>query len=96
MGVTGKELEKRPDEVHITVNKNSIPFDPLPPSKTSGVRLGSPAGTSRGFKESEFEIIGNVIADVIDAMHTENENDVLEKSKHKILELTAKFPIYKD
>ena len=95
-GINGKELTEALDSIHITVNKNSIPFDPLPPSKTSGVRLGSPAGTSRGFKESEFEIIGNVIADVIDAMHTENENDVLEKSKHKILELTAKFPIYKD
>ena len=95
-GITGKELTEALDKVHITVNKNSIPFDPLPPSKTSGVRLGTPAGTSRGFKESEFELIGNVIADIVDAINSENERDVLDKSKQTILNLTQKFPIYCD
>ena len=95
-GINGKELTEALDSVHITVNKNSIPFDPLPPSKTSGIRLGSPAGTTRGFGEKEFELIGNVIADVIDALNSDNQKDVLEKSKNTILELTAKFPIYKD
>ena len=95
-GINGKELTEALDSVHITVNKNSIPFDPLPPSKTSGVRLGSPAGTSRGFKEAEFEIIANVIADVIEALHSDKEQEVLEKSKKTILELTNNFPIYKD
>ena len=95
-GITGKELTEALDKVHITVNKNSIPFDPLPPSKTSGVRLGTPAGTSRGFMESEFELIGNVIADIVDAINSENEGDVLEKSKQTILNLTKKFPIYCD
>ena len=95
-GITGKKLTEILDSIHITVNKNAIPFDPLPPSQTSGVRLGSPAGTTRGFKESEFELIGNIIADVIDAIDTDNEHDVLEKSKKQILDLTARFPIYKD
>ena len=94
--INGKELTEALDSVNITVNKNSIPFDPLPPSKTSGVRLGSPAGTTRGFRESEFEIIGNIIADVIDALHTDDKDKVLEKSKKAVLELTSKFPIYKD
>ena len=95
-GITGKRLTEVLDSIHITVNKNAIPFDPLPPSQTSGVRLGSPAGTTRGFKEEEFELIGNIIANVIDAVGTEIEQDVLEESKKQILELTAKFPIYKD
>ncbi len=94
--INGKELTEALDKIHITVNKNSIPFDTLPPSKTSGIRLGSPAGTTRGFKEEEFELIGNIIADVVDALNTENESDVLEKSKNDVLKLTAKFPIYKD
>lgn len=94
--INGKELTEALDSVNITVNKNSIPFDPLPPSKTSGVRLGSPAGTTRGFRESEFEIIGNIIADVIDALHTDDKDKVLEKSKKAVLELTSKFPIYRD
>ena len=95
-GITGKKLTEVLDSVHITVNKNAIPFDPLPPTQTSGVRLGSPAGTTRGFKEAEFELIGNIIADVIDAIDTENETTILAEAKRKILELTAKFPIYKD
>ena len=93
-GINGKELTEALDRVHITVNKNAIPYDPLPPSKTSGVRLGSPAGTTRGFKEKEFEIIANVIADIVDALHTENEKEVIEKSKTTILNLTNDFPIY--
>ena len=93
-GINGKELTEALDSVHITVNKNAIPYDPLPPSKTSGIRLGTPAGTTRGFREKEFEIIGNVIADVIEALHTENEKEVIEKSKITILNLTNIFPIY--
>jgi glycine hydroxymethyltransferase len=94
--INGKELSEVLDKIHITVNKNSIPFDPLPPSKTSGVRLGTPAGTTRGFKEAEFEIIGNIIADVIEAFNGEDESSVLEKSKNEVLKLTSLFPIYKD
>ena len=94
--INGKELTEALDSIHITVNKNSIPFDPLPPSKTSGIRLGTPAGTTRGFKEKEFEIIGNIIADVIESFNSDNKDEILEKSKESVLEITNKFPIYKD
>ena len=93
-GITGKELTEALETVNITANKNAIPFDPLPPSTTSGIRLGSPAGTTRGFKEKEFELIGNVIADVIDALHTDKQDEVLKNAKEKILALTRAFPIY--
>ena len=94
--INGKELTEALDSIHITVNKNSIPFDPLPPSKTSGIRLGTPAGTTRGFKEKEFEVIGNIIADVIESFNSDNKDEILEKSKESVLEITNKFPIYKD
>ena len=94
--INGKELTEALDSIHITVNKNSIPFDPLPPSKTSGIRLGTPAGTTRGFKEKDFEIIGNIIADVIESFNSDNKDEILEKSKESVLEITNKFPIYKD
>lgn len=93
-GINGKELTEMLERVNITANKNAIPFDTLPPSVTSGIRLGTPAGTTRGFKESEFEIVGNAIADVVDAMHTSNEEKVLGDVKNRILDLTKKFPIY--
>lgn len=88
-GVTGKELETLLDECNITVNKNAIPFDPLPPSKTSGIRIGTPAVTTRGMKEPEMRIIGDMIADAI-------QNG--EASKQSILDrvekLTKEFPLY--
>ena len=87
--LTGKELEHRLDEVHITVNKNTVPNEPRSPFITSGVRIGTPAVTSRGFKEAEMELIAGWIADVI--------ND-FENSKERITEeviaLCKKFPIY--
>ena len=82
------------EKVNITANKNAIPFDPLPPSTTSGIRLGTPAGTTRGFKEKEFEIIGNAIADVVDAMNTSNLDKVLDEVKARIDTLTKAYPIY--
>ena len=69
-GISGKELTDALDSVHITANKNTIPFDPLPPTITSGIRLGTPAGTTRGFGSKEFEIIGNAIADVAEALNS--------------------------
>lgn len=95
-GINGKELTDALEQVNITANKNAIPFDPLPPSTTSGIRLGTPAGTTRGFKENEFILIGHAIADIVDALHTPAINEVSAKTKAKILELTAAFPIYKD
>ncbi len=95
-GINGKELTEALECVNITANKNAIPFDPLPPTVTSGIRLGTPAGTTRGFKEAEFELIGNAIADVVDALHTPNEEDVMKNVKTRILALTSAFPIYQN
>lgn len=93
-GINGKELTDALDMVHMTANKNTIPFDPLPPTITSGIRLGTPAGTTRGFGVKEFELIGHAIADVAEALNTPEEEKVLAAVKMKILALTAAFPIY--
>ena len=88
-GVTGKELEHRLDEVHITANKNAIPNDPQSPFVTSGLRVGTPAVTTRGFKETEME----KIAEWIDLTVNDFENSK-EKIIKEVMELCAKFPIY--
>jgi glycine hydroxymethyltransferase len=88
-GITGKELEKRLDEVHITANKNAIPNDPQSPFITSGVRLGTPAVTSRGFGEKEMEQIAGFIADII--FDYENSKD---RILNEVIALCEKFPIY--
>ncbi|MBR2376980.1 MAG: serine hydroxymethyltransferase [Clostridia bacterium] len=88
-GITGKELEKRLDEVHITANKNAIPNDPESPFVTSGVRFGTPAVTSRGFGEKEMELIAGFISDII--FDYENSKDRVLK---EVVELCEKFPIY--
>ena len=92
--VTGDVVADALDKAHITCNKNAIPFDPMPPKITSGIRVGTPAGTTRGFKEKEFEIIGNLIADVIEAIGTENEDNVIEQTAREVVELCNQFPIY--
>ena len=88
-GVTGKELEHRLDEVHITANKNAVPNDPESPFITSGIRLGTPAVTSRGFKEQEMKKIAKWIKDVVTDF--ENSKDRITK---EVVELCEKFPIY--
>ena len=93
-GINGKELTDALDSVHITANKNAIPFDPLPPTITSGIRLGTPAGTTRGFGTKEFELIGNAIADVAEALNKPDEKKVLADVNARILKLTKEFPIY--
>lgn len=90
-GITGKEVERLLDEVHITVNKNGIPFDKQSPNVTSGIRVGTPSVTSRGMKETEMVIIGEIIADII-----KNKEEAIERSDKKVLELTERFPLYKD
>ena len=87
--VTGKELEKRLDEVHITLNKNAIPNDPQSPFITSGVRIGTPAVTSRGFKENEMKLIAKWIKDTV----TDFENSK-ERIAAEVMALCDKFPIY--
>ena len=95
--VTGTATEKALGRAHITCNKNGIPFDPEKPMVTSGVRLGSPAATSRGFGEAEFIAVGHLIADVIDGLSANGEegNAAVEAAvKAKVHALTARFPIY--
>ncbi len=88
-GITGKELEKRLDEVHITANKNAIPNDPQSPFITSGLRIGTPAVTSRGFGKEEMEKIAGFIADII--FDYENSK---ERVTNEVIALCEKFPIY--
>lgn len=90
-GITGKEAEKALDEVHITVNKNTIPFDTQKPFVASGIRLGTPALTTRGMKEDEMRTIGAMIASVI---HETESEAVKERVRREIGELTAQFPMY--
>ena len=91
-GLTGKEAEKILDDICITVNKNTIPGEELSPSVTSGLRIGTPAMTTRGFKEKEFVYVADIICD---ALSNHDDKKELKEIKNKVLELTSKFPIYK-
>jgi len=90
-GITGKVAEKALDAVHITVNKNTIPFDTQKPFVASGVRLGTPALTTRGMKEAEMKSIGEMIAAII---HEPESEEVNSRVKTGVAELTARFPMY--
>ena len=89
--MTGKEAERVLGEAHITCNKNGIPNDPEKPMVTSGIRLGSPAMTTRGFKEAEARQVGNFIADVLD---NPNDPENIAKVRAQVNELTKRFPVY--
>ncbi|MBR9841667.1 MAG: serine hydroxymethyltransferase [Rhodobacteraceae bacterium] len=96
-GVKGNATEKALGRAHITCNKNGIPFDPEKPMVTSGIRLGTPAGTTRGFGEEEFRLIADMIVEVVDglAANGEDGNGAVEEAvKAKVAELCAKFPLY--
>jgi glycine hydroxymethyltransferase len=96
-GVTGRATEIALGNANITCNKNSIPFDTEKPTITSGIRLGTPAGTTRGFSQLEFRLIGKMIVKVVDGLgkHGEEENIEIEKSvKQEVLNLCKQFPIY--
>ena len=90
-GITGSDAEKALDRAGITVNKNAIPFDPLPPMKAGGVRLGSPSVTTRGMKEPEMEVIGGWIAEVLNHV---GDTTVEQKVRKQVADLAARFPIY--
>jgi glycine hydroxymethyltransferase len=90
-GITGKVAEKALDEVHLTVNKNTIPFDTNSPFVASGIRLGTPALTTRGMREDEMRQIAEMIASVI---HEPESEEVKAKVKKDVAELTEKFPLY--
>jgi glycine hydroxymethyltransferase len=93
-GVTGKDAEAALERAFITCNKNGIPFDPAPPTVTSGIRVGSPAGTTRGFGEAEFTQIGKWIGEIVDALSTQDNGAVEERVRGEVMALTARFPIY--
>lgn len=90
-GVNGKQLETWLDEAHITVNKNSVPNEPLPPSLTSGIRVGTPAVTTRGMKEDDMVKIADMIADIV-----EGREEAIEDVKARAIALCDEHPIYKD
>ncbi|PKO92139.1 MAG: serine hydroxymethyltransferase [Betaproteobacteria bacterium HGW-Betaproteobacteria-1] len=90
-GLTGKAADALLGQAHITVNKNSIPNDPESPFVTSGIRIGSPAITTRGFREEEAKQVANLIADILD--NPENE-DVIAATREKVQALTSRFPVY--
>ncbi len=94
-GLTGDIVAQTLENAHITCNKNAIPFDPQPPKVTSGIRVGTPAGTTRGFGTKEFEQIGNWIGDIVDAMSAGDADMAVAKVKQQVIALCAKFPIYK-
>jgi glycine hydroxymethyltransferase len=97
-GLTGKVAEGGLNRAHLTCNKNGIPFDPEKPMVTSGVRLGSPAATTRGFGEAEFRQVGQMIGEVLDGLAKANAVDgnsaVEEAVKGRVLDLCRRFPIY--
>lgn len=94
--LTGKVAEKSLERAFMTCNKNGIPFDPEKPMVTSGIRLGTPAGTSRGFGRDEFRLVGELIGDVLDGLsaHPEDNSEAEDKARARVLELCARFPIY--
>ena len=96
-GLTGKDADEALERAGITCNKNGVPFDPLPPTKTNGIRVGSPAGTTRGFGLAEFAAIGDMIADVLDGLVANGAegNAATEAAVNvRVRALCARFPIY--
>ena len=92
-GFTGKDAEKALSDAGITTNKNAIPFDPQPPAIASGVRIGTPGVTTRGMKEEEIDIIGELI---VEAIKNGENQEVLISCKKRVNDLCSRFPIYKD
>ena len=97
IGITGKDADEALERARITCNKNAVPFDPLPPMKTSGIRGGSPAGTTRGFGVAEFRDIADMIADVLEGIRAnghEGNGAVEAEVRERVKALCARFPIY--
>ncbi|WP_333807505.1 serine hydroxymethyltransferase [Phenylobacterium sp.] len=94
-GVSGADAEVALERAGITTNRNGIPFDPLPPVQTSGIRVGTPAGTTRGFGEAEFRQVGRWIGEVLDGVAAGGDNSAVEaRVRGEVLALTKRFPIY--
>jgi glycine hydroxymethyltransferase len=97
LGLTGKDADESLEHAGITCNKNGVPFDPLPPMQTSGIRVGSPAGTTRGFSADDFRAIADMVADVLDGLRTNGagDNGAVEQSiNERVRALCARYPIY--
>ena len=96
--VTGDKAEKILEDVGIACNKNAIPYDPKSPKITSGLRFGTAAATSRGFNESDFSEIGNMISEVLDNIHQneDNQNQFISSMKDKVISMCKKYPIYNE
>jgi glycine hydroxymethyltransferase len=97
LGISGRDADEALERAGITCNKNGIPNDPLPPTKTSGIRVGSPAGTTRGFGVAEFEMIGDMIADVLEGLRQKGEHGdpIVEADvRLRVRALCERFPIY--
>ena len=92
--MTGKDAEAALGRAFITCNKNGVPFDPEKPTITSGIRVGSPAGTTRGFGEEEFTRIGNWIGEIVDAVATGDSASTEDRIRDEVKALTAQYPIY--
>jgi glycine hydroxymethyltransferase len=90
LGVNGTEAEQLLDEVGITVNKNAIPFDPLPPNTASGIRVGTPAITTRGFGPDEVRRVGQLI---VRALRGRDDGAALESVRREVKEICARFPV---
>jgi glycine hydroxymethyltransferase len=90
-GLRGREAEQALDRARITVNKNAIPFDTNPPLNPSGIRLGSPAVTTRGFRETEMREVASLIAQVLNEIHSE---EAIAAVRQRVGVLTARFPLY--
>jgi glycine hydroxymethyltransferase len=90
VGIDGKHAERALDAVGITANRNAIPFDPLPPAVTSGIRLGSAAVTSRGFGVAEMRQLGSIIANVL---HAPEDQGTLAEATRAVKSLTSRFPV---
>ena len=88
-GLTGKEVEQLLDRANITVNKNSVPNEKRKPAVTSGIRVGTPAATTRGLDEDDFVLVGRLIADII-----KNGEEAVERVAAKVMEITDKYPLY--
>ena len=96
--ITGDKAEKILEDVGIACNKNAIPYDPNPPKITSGLRFGTAAATSRGFNESDFSEIGNMISEVLDNIHQneDNQKQFISSMKDKVISMCKKYPIYNE
>ena len=96
--LTGDKAEKILEDVGIACNKNAIPYDPMPPKITSGIRFGTAAATSRGFNNEDFKKIGNMISDILDSLLLDEnaKNNISSRIKEEVIDICDNYPIYRE